>query len=268
MDKVHPPRALSPVMNRRDLLAGGLATGAALAAPARAFARPAPGARDRRLLEIAAREIERNTAALWHRDVVGICDFGLHSSQPRFHFVDLLSGQVNSALVAHGSGSDPEHDGWLNDYSNLPDSWATSRGAYITWEWYEGRYGTSVRLGGLDETNSNAFPRAIVMHQANYAAPDHVARWGRLGRSNGCPAFGPETFPDVLYRLRGGRLIFADTLGIGADGADVAMPPQAPVDFEAAIAERRAANMAEPEPAEDELERIYREANPSLIPGQ
>lgn len=255
-------------MNRRDLLTSSLAVGAALAAPARVFARPAPSARDQRLLDIAAREVERVGASLWHRDVVGICDFGLHSSQPRFHFVDLLSGRVNSALVSHGSGSDPEHDGWLNDYSNLHDSWATSRGAYITWEWYEGRYGTSVRLGGLDETNSNAFPRAIVMHQANYAAPAHVERWGRLGRSNGCPAFGPETFPEVLYRLRGGRLIIADTFGIGPDGEAVAMPSQAPVDFEAAIAQRRAANMPEPERGEDELERIYRDANPALSSGE
>ncbi len=251
-------------MNRRQLLTSGIAAGAALSAPARVFAQAAPDPRTRRLIEIAQREVERVGATLWHRDVVGVADFGLHSAQPRFHFVDLLNGRVNSTLVSHGSGSDPEHDGWLNDYSNLHDSWATSRGAYITWEWYEGRYGTSVRLGGLDESNSNALDRAIVLHSAGYATPGHVAQWGRLGRSNGCPAFGTETFPQVLYRLSGGRLIFADTLGIGADGEDVAMPPQEPVDFEAAIAERRARNTPEPETSESELDRIYREANPTL----
>ncbi len=253
-------------MNRRQILTSGIAASAALASPGRVFAQAAPDPRARRLLNLAQREVERNAAALWHRDVVGVADFGLHSSQPRFHFVDLVAGRVNSALVTHGSGSDPEHDGWLNAYSNLHDSWATSRGAYITWEWYEGRYGTSVRMGGLDEDNSNALPRAIVLHAAQYATPAHVDRWGRLGRSNGCPAFGTETFPEVLYRLSGGRLIFADTLGIGADGADVPMPEQATVDFEAAIAERRAANTPEREPSENELERIYREANPGLTP--
>ena len=250
-------------MNRRQLIAGSLAGAATLAAPTRVFAQAAPGPRDRRLLDLARREVERAGSVLWKRDLVGIADFGLHSSMPRFHFVDLEAGAVNSVLVTHGSGSDPEHDGWLNSYSNLPDSWATSRGAYITWEWYEGRYGTSVRLGGLDESNSNAFPRAIVLHAAEYASPAHVARWGRTGRSNGCPAFGPDDFPSVLYRLRGGRLIFADTLGIGPDGEDIAMPYQAPVDFEAAIAERRA-RQAEERISESELERIYREANPAL----
>ncbi|MDE1467198.1 murein L,D-transpeptidase catalytic domain-containing protein [Aurantiacibacter sp. D1-12] len=254
-------------MNRRQLLTSGIAASAAIATPTRVFAQAGPDARTRRLLEIARREVERNAAALWHSDVVGIADFGLHSSLPRFHFVDLIAGRVNSALVSHGSGSDPEHDGWLNEYSNLHDSWATSRGAYITWEWYEGRYGTSVRMGGLDETNSNALPRAIVLHAADYATPAHVERWGRLGRSNGCPAFGTETFPEVLYRLSGGRLIFADTLGIGGDGEDVAMPEQAPVDFETAIAERRARNAPpEEEPSEDTLAQIYAEANPGLAP--
>ncbi len=225
-------------MDRRHFLAGSLAAGAALgAAPGRLFAQAGPDPRTRRLLGIAQQEVARAGAALWRRDLVGIADFGLHSSQPRFHFVNLEAGTADSVLVSHGSGSDPEHDGWLNGYSNLTNSWATSRGAYITWEWYEGRYGTSVRLGGLDADNSNAFPRAIVMHAANYATPDHVARWGRLGRSNGCFAFGPEVFPQALTRLMGGRLLFADSLGIGANGEQVQAPPQETPDFEAIAAE-------------------------------
>ncbi|QZH76038.1 MAG: murein L,D-transpeptidase catalytic domain family protein [Erythrobacter sp.] len=255
-------------MNRRQLLASSLATslaaGAALATPARVFAQAAPDPRSRRLLEVAAREVARNTHALWHRDVVGIADFGLHSSLPRFHFVDLLAGRVDSVLVAHGSGSDPEHDGWLNGFSNLHDSWATSKGAYISWEWYTGRYGTSVRLGGLDPDNSEAFPRAIVMHAASYATPDHVARWGRLGRSNGCFAFGPEAFPQALTRLMGGRLLYAERLGIGEDGAEVAIPSQQPVDFEAFAAENRARFATEEARGAEELAQLYAEANPAL----
>ncbi|MFB0612458.1 murein L,D-transpeptidase catalytic domain-containing protein [Aurantiacibacter poecillastricola] len=224
-------------MERRRFLTGALAAGAALtASPSRLFAQAAPDLRTRRLLDIARREVERAGTQLWRRDLVGIADFGLHSSMPRFHFVDLEAGRADSVLVTHGSGSDPEHDGWLNGYSNLPNSWATSRGAYITWEWYTGRYGTSVRLGGLDPTNSNAFPRAIVMHAASYSTPAHVARWGRLGRSNGCFAFGPEIFPQALTRLMGGRLLFADSLGIGPDGEDVVAPPQKTPDFEAIAA--------------------------------
>lgn len=232
-------------MDRRSFLTnatlGATLGAAALALPGRAFAQAAPSLRDRQLLDIARQQIERAGDVLWKRDKAAVIDFGLHSSEARFHIVDLEAGAVRSLLVAHGAGSDPEHDGWLNAYSNLNDSWATSRGAYVSWEWYEGRYGTSMRLSGLDADNSNAFDRAIVMHAASYSTPGHLARWGRLGRSNGCFAIGPEEFSTALYLLGGGRLLYADTLGIGADGTITPPPAQASVDFEAAIAQRRTA---------------------------
>ena len=81
-----------------------------------------------------------------------------------------------------------------------------------------GRYGTSVRLGGLDTTNNNALERYIVMHRAKYAEPSHVDRWGRLGRSNGCFALGEEQFRIALLNLSGGRLLYADSLGLQDDG--------------------------------------------------
>lgn len=226
-------------MDRRRFLACTLAA-APLAGPLRVAAQPAPGPRDRTLLDLAREQVARNDAALWRRDVAALVDFGLHSAQPRFHIVNLEAGTVRSQIVAHGSGSDPEHDGWLNAYSNLVDSWATSRGAYLTWEWYEGMYGTSMRLSGLDPDNSNVFDRAIVMHAATYATPAHLARWGKLGRSNGCFALDPQVLPATLYQLGGGRLIYADTLAIGPDGERVAVPPQPLVDFTSAIAQRRA----------------------------
>ena len=38
--------------------------------------------------------------------------------EPRFHVVDLPSGQVESHAVAHGRGSDPAHRGYLEHFSN------------------------------------------------------------------------------------------------------------------------------------------------------
>ncbi|TNE33852.1 MAG: twin-arginine translocation pathway signal [Alphaproteobacteria bacterium] len=207
-------------MNRRDLLKTGLVAGAALALPTRVFATPQVGSpRDRRLFEIAKRELDRAGDAIWKRDIVGIADFGLHSAERRFHFVNLDRQEVQSYHVSHGAGSDPAHTGWLNRYSNTEGSNATSRGAYVTWEWYVGRYGTSVRLGGLDQTNNNAFDRAIVMHRAKYAEPEHIESYGKLGRSNGCFAMGEEQFRIALLNLSGGRLLYADSLGLAEDGS-------------------------------------------------
>ena len=75
-----------------------------------------------------------------------------------------------------------------------------------------------------------ALPRAIVMHQANYATPGHVDRFGRLGRSNGCFAMGPEQFDRALIDLSGGRLLVAGSYGIAEDGSRVA-PPVAQYDL-------------------------------------
>ena len=223
-------------MNRRDLLAGGLAAGAAIALPARALADetsnqlvPAfdadnwgasqPSATSRtyatRILEVAQREVSRVGATLWRRDIVGVADFAQPSSRPRLHFANLENGTVRSFLVSHGRGSDPEHDGWLKHFSNVPGSEATSRGAYLTAEWYTGKYGTSIRLVGLDPDNHTALERAIVMHQAWYAAPDMIGKWGKLGRSEGCFAMAPGDFNEALWHLSGGRLLFADRIGEG-----------------------------------------------------
>ena len=211
-------------MNRRDLLKGVAVTATlAAAGPVAAKNRPT---REAQLLSLARSELDRIGAGIWKRDVVGIADFGLHSAERRFHFVDMTSGNVTSYHVSHGDGSDPEHDGWLKRYSNLDGSHCTSRGAYMTRSWYTGRYGTSIRMDGLDPTNSNALSRAIVMHQANYATPAHVERWGRLGRSNGCLAMGPDEFDNALIDLSGGRLIVAGSYGIAADGSRVTPPVQ------------------------------------------
>lgn len=230
---------MNGVMNRRNILLGGLAAGASLALPARAFGesltdefdhvfgstlRPpapvtpaAPGAASpayiRRVLDIAARESQRLGNRLWRRDVVGVADFALASARPRLHFANLESGTVRSFYVSHGRGSDPEHDGWLKLFSNMPGSLATSRGAYLTCEWYNGKYGTSIRLEGLDPDNSHALSRAIVMHPATYADPAMIGKFGKLGRSEGCFAMAPQQFSEALWHLSAGRLLFADRIG-------------------------------------------------------
>jgi hypothetical protein len=214
-------------MDRRGIIKGTLALGASLALPARLPAQARGGnPRDVILAQIARREQQKAGDRLWRTDIVGIADFGLHSSQPRFHFVNLEAGRVDSYLVTHGSGSDPEHDGWLNWFSNVPESLCTSRGAYMTYGWYTGRFGTSIRLDGLEADNSNALDRAIVMHRADYAEPGHVARWGRLGRSNGCFAMGDADFKLALLQLGGGRVLFADRLGLAPDGSTIVRPQQ------------------------------------------
>ena len=199
----------------QDVGADAAIGASAQVAPAAVPAQPFPVAQyERRILEAAARQKERVAARLWRTDLVGVADFALPSSMARFHFANLEGGTVRSFLVAHGRGSDPEHDGWLKTFSNVSGSEATSRGAFLTCEWYSGKYGTSIRLVGLDGDNSNALDRAIVVHPAWYADYEMVAKWGKLGRSEGCFAMSPAEFNEALWHLSGGRLLFADRIGL------------------------------------------------------
>lgn len=234
-------------MNRRNLIRGAIATGAAAVLPARVLGEdnlatdpfrlrlPSLGQSDlasvapaaivpaapyatpqyhRRVLDSAAAQVGRMTGRLWRTDLVGVADFALPSSMPRLHFANLEAGTVRSFYVAHGRGSDPEHDGWLKVFSNQYGSEATSRGAYLTCEWYQGKYGTSIRLQGLDVDNSNALERSIVVHPAWYASAEVAEKQGKLGRSEGCFAMAPTQFNEALWHLSGGRLLFADRIGL------------------------------------------------------
>jgi hypothetical protein len=137
-------------------------------------------------------------------------DFSLPSRSPRFYLVVLADGSARAHLVAHGRGSDPAHTGWLERFSNEPRSNATSAGAYRTEGVYIGSHGHSLRLTGLDPSNSNAASRAIVVHGASYVNEGIIERWGMLGRSEGCFAVANASLGEILTRLGPGRLMYAD----------------------------------------------------------
>ena len=164
------------------------------------------------LLERAKAALNRHQGVIPLRDRVALADFGVASRELRFHIVDLITGQTNSYLVAHGKGSDPDHSGWLQRFSNETGSLATSDGAYLTGEIYEGVHGQSMRLLGLDPDNSNAEPRAIVIHGADYVSEDHIATWGKVGRSEGCFAVARHMIPQVLGMLGPNRMLYADKI--------------------------------------------------------
>jgi hypothetical protein len=162
------------------------------------------------LLRRALEALEQHKDSISYRDFIGVADFSLPSRAPRFHLVNLADGSVRSHLVAHGRGSDPAHTGWLERFSNEPRSNATSAGAYRTGSLYLGAHGRSMRLEGLDPTNSNALTRAIVVHGAWYVNEGMIGHSGMLGRSQGCFAVADSSLSEIVTRLGPGRLIYAD----------------------------------------------------------
>ena len=100
------------------------------------------------------------------------------------------------SLVAHGRNSGLEY---ANRFSNKISSHQTSLGFYRTAETYIGKHGFSLRLDGLEFSNSNARKRAVVIHQADYASANFIKRNGRLGRSYGCPSLPKKDYRTILW---------------------------------------------------------------------
>ncbi|MEN2789312.1 murein L,D-transpeptidase catalytic domain-containing protein [Sphingomonas oligophenolica] len=213
----HHDRALS----RRTLIKSGLAVAGAAAvagtfsgAAAAQLASPYGPLTSSRvirpeLLRAALVALARHVDRVPRQDRIAIADFSAPSSAGRFHLVDVATLETTTFLVSHGKGSDPARTGWLQLFSNDPGSYASSDGAFLAADYYEGKHGTSQRLIGLDATNSNALDRAIVIHSAWYANPDMLTTWGQLGRSEGCFAVGEGDLAQVFDRLGQDRMLFS-----------------------------------------------------------
>lgn len=167
------------------------------------------GTLDPQLLRRALAALDAHAKHIRHRDRIAIVDFSAPSSEERLHFLDVASGRVSRLLVAHGSGSDPRHTGYVERFSNVPGSNASSEGAFVTGDYYVGKHGRSQRLAGLDPTNDHAMERAIVIHGAWYANAEMIDAHGKLGRSQGCFAVGETCLDEIFGHLGTGRLLYA-----------------------------------------------------------
>jgi hypothetical protein len=196
-------------LTRRKVLAAGTAAGASLVVRPAFAAVPAVSAG---LLSRAMAALDRHHDKIPNRDLIAVADFSQPSRLPRLHLINVVSGGISSHLVAHGRGSDPKHTGWLERFSNGFGSNATSSGAYRTDDFYFGGHGRSLRLSGLDPSNSNALDRGIVVHGAWYVSQDMAASHGILGRSEGCFALAAGSLEEVFVRLGPGHLIYADKI--------------------------------------------------------
>ena len=67
----------------------------------------------------------------------------------------------------------------------------------------------NVLLDGLEYSNNMARDRAIIVHGADYADPEFLAREGKLGRSYGCFSTAHTDLPMLRERMGEGRLLFA-----------------------------------------------------------
>lgn len=144
-----------------------------------------------------------NYNSIANKRYVSIIDFSKHSSQKRWFLIDLSTGKIEKYLTSHGLNSDKDNDGYATQFSNTSGSKQSSLGFYYTNVTYYGSNGYSMRLQGLESTNSRAMSRAIVVHPANYVREAS----NYAGRSWGCPALDPKYSASVINRIKNGSLM-------------------------------------------------------------
>ena len=204
-----------PRISRRAFLGGATASLVAGGAKATIPEVPHTTGVNPALVRRALAAMRDAAANLTATDRLAVVDFALPSRTPRMHLIDLKTQSIRSVLVAHGLGSDPDYTGWLARFSNVPGSNASSAGGYVTGAVYDGEHGHSLRLNGLEKTNSNAEERAIVIHSAWYVSQARAAAVGKIGRSDGCFAVAEASLDSVLAHLGTGRFLYADKLMSG-----------------------------------------------------
>jgi hypothetical protein len=180
---------------------------------------PLPQRLERALLDAAITKYRGHFCAFGRTAgpaVIVVVDFAKHSSDPRLYRVDLRTGEgLDTPIrVAHGIGSDPDDDGYASFFSNVEESLTSSLGAALGAERYMGINGLSLRLDGLEPTNSQMRERDIVVHsyapeRRRYFNAAHVASRGRPGSSEGCFVVEPDKREWILQTLENGGFIYA-----------------------------------------------------------
>lgn len=140
-----------------------------------------------------------------HKQILAVVDYSLPSSEKRLWIFDLNEKKLLfHTYVSHGLKS-----GALisNFFSNQYNSKASSIGVYKTEQAYYGREGLSLRLDGLDRNfNDNASNRSVVMHGGWYVEESFIKRYGRAGRSWGCPAVPLSLYQAIINTIKDNAL--------------------------------------------------------------
>lgn len=125
-------------------------------------------------------------------------DYSLPSYKKRLWVLDGKKVLLNT-YVSHGKNSGLVY---ARKFSNSPESNMSCVGRFITLNSYTGKCGFSMRVMGIDKTNSNTLSRSIVFHGSDYVNKNYISRHGYAGRSLGCFATSWEDNEKIIELVK------------------------------------------------------------------
>lgn len=139
--------------------------------------------------------------------VISIVDFSQSSRKKRLYVIDLARTKLLiNTYVAHGKRSGKEY---ARSFSNVPESFKSSLGFYITRNTYQGANGLSLNIDGLEKgINDKAFERRIVVHSSRYVGGGWLKENKVSGTSLGCPAVPVKVLNKIIETIKGGSCLF------------------------------------------------------------
>lgn len=164
----------------------------------------------RNIFELAIKGLKKldSNGKLQNPNIVTIADYSQSSNKKRLYVIDLKNRKLLfNTFVAHGRNTGAE---FAKSFSNAEGSLKSSLGFYITEHPVNGSHtGFSLMINGVEKGfNDNAIKRAIIIHGADYATENFIKKYGRLGRSLGCPALPPDLNKLIIEIIKGGTCLF------------------------------------------------------------
>lgn len=162
------------------------------------------------VFDLAIRGLKRLSAEgkLNNPTIVTIVDYSQSSNRKRLYVIDLKNKKLLfNTYVAHGRNTGDEY---ARSFSNKEGSLKSSLGFYVTENPFIGSAtGYALMINGIEKGfNDHAAKRAIIIHAAEYATENFIKKYGRLGRSFGCPALPPDMNKPIIDQIKGGTCLF------------------------------------------------------------
>lgn len=144
------------------------------------------------------------------KQILTVIDYSLPSDIKRLWVLDLKNRKVLfNTLVAHGLMSGNK-GGEVLHFSDQPHSLESSMGVFVTNGTYFGHDGYSLKIRGLEKGyNDKAEERHIIIHGAWYVSENVIKKYGRIGRSWGCPALDQQIVKPIIDTIKDGTILFA-----------------------------------------------------------